>query len=209
MRLIAFCVRHAVPVIVGVLLALLFGFISIFEIPRQLTPTVEVPVINVGVRYLGAAPEEIEKEVVDKIEDQLQAVEGVRELTSESRENRANVRLEFDWGTSTTLAGVDVINKLNLVGDLPDEADDPVIAFGEQEGHPICFIALRSEQSADELRDYAVDTLRPYLKRVEGVSSVDVYGGRERQVEVTFDPYQLAAYQLTPREHARRAHRRG
>jgi len=200
MRLIAFCVRHAVPVVVGVLLALLFGFIAIVGIPRQLTPTVEVPVINVGVRYLGAAPEEIEKEIVDKIEDQLQAVEGVRELTSESRENQANVRLEFDWGTSTTLAGVDVINKLSLVGDLPDEADDPVISFGEQEGHPICFIALRSEQSADELRDYAVDALRPYLKRVEGVSSVDVYGGRERQVEVTFDPYQLAAYQLTPRD---------
>ena len=198
MRLIAFCVQHAVPVLVGVLLALLFGAIAMVGIPRQLTPTVEVPVIGVGVRYLGAAPEEIEKEIVDEIEDQLNAVDGVRELTSEARENEANLRLEFDWGTDTTLAGVDVINKLNLVSNLPDEADDPVVSFGEREGHPICFIALRSRQSADTLRDFAVDVLQPYLKRVAGVSTVEVYGGRERHVEAVFDPYRLAAYQLTP-----------
>jgi len=200
MRLIEFCIRHAVPVIVGVLLALLFGGIAIVGIPRQLTPTVEVPVVGVEVRYLGAAPAEIEKEVVDKLEEQLNAVEGVRELTSECRENQANVRLEFDWGTSTTLSGVDVTNKLAVVRDLPDEADEPVVSFGEREGHPVCFIALRTgeDRSADDLRDYAVDVLQPYMKRVAGVSSVEVYGGRERQVEAVFDPVQLAAHRLTP-----------
>ncbi len=200
MRLIEFCVRHAVPVIVAVLLASLFGVIAIVGIPRELTPTVEVPVINVSVRYPGAAPQEIEKEIVDKLEEQLNAVEGVRELTSECRENEANTRLEFDWGTSMTLAGVDVINKLSVVKDLPDEADEPVISFGEREGHPVCFILLRTGESlsADDLRDYAVDVLQPYMRRISGVSSVDVYGGRERQVEATFDPVQLAAHGLTP-----------
>jgi HAE1 family hydrophobic/amphiphilic exporter-1 len=204
MNLIRFCVGHAVPVIVAVLLALLFGVIAMFGIPRQLTPTVEVPVIGVQVRYLGAAPEEIEREVVKKIEDQLNAVDGLRELTSSSAENAADIRMEFDWGTDRTLAGVDVINKLNLVRDLPDEADEPIVYFGEPHGYPIAFISLQGEgRTSDDMREYAVDTLQPFLKRVSGVSLVDVYGGRERQVEVTFDPYKLAAYQLTPMDLAR------
>ena len=85
MKLIEFCVRHAVPVIVGVLLAVLFGVVAIEGIPRQLTPTVEVPVIGLTVRYMGAAPQEIEREIVNKLEEQLKAVEGVREMTSQSQ----------------------------------------------------------------------------------------------------------------------------
>ena len=201
MKIIDFCIRHAVPVIVGVLLALLFGVIAIEGIPRQLTPTIEVPIIGVSQRYLGAAPEEIESEIVDKIEEQLNAVDGLREMTSESSDSRASIRLEFDWGTNLDVASIDVINKLNLVSDLPGEADDPVISFGEERAHPICFITLQGTgKTSDDLREFAKDTLQPYLKRISGVSRVDVYGGRERQVEATFDPYKLASFELTPRD---------
>lgn len=201
MKLIELCVKHAVPVIVAMLLAMLFGVIAIVGIPRQLTPTVEVPVIGVTVRYLGAAPEEIESEIVDKIEEQLNAVDGMREMTSESRDSAASIRLEFDWGTNLDVASIDVINKLNIVSELPEEADDPVLFFGEERGHPIAFIALHGKgKTSDDLREFAEDTLQPYLKRVSGVSRVDVYGGRERHVEATFDPYQLAAYRLSPME---------
>ncbi len=199
MRLIELCVQHAVPVLVAVLLAMLFGVIAIVGIPRELTPTVDVPVIGASVRYLGAAPQEIESEIVDKIEEQLNAVDGLREMTSESRDSMASVRLEFDWGTNLDIASIDVINKLNLVSDLPDEADDPVLFFGEERGHPICFLTLTgSGKKSDDLREFAKDTLQPFLKRVPGVSRVEVYGGRERHVEAVFDPYQLASFQLTP-----------
>ena len=199
MNLIGFCVRHAVPVIVAVLLALLFGVIAMVGIPRQLTPEVEAPVIGVTVRYMGAAPQEIEQEIVDKLEKQLNAVEGMREMTSSSQENSASVRLEFDWGTDLDIASIDVINKLNVVRDLPDEADDPVLFFGEQFSHPVCFISLKGKgETSDDLREFAEDVLEPELKRISGVSRVEVYGGRERQVEAAFDPYALASYQLRP-----------
>ena len=201
MNFIAFCVRHAVPVTVGVLLALLFGVIAMFMIPRQLTPTVEVPVVGVTVTYPGAAPQEIESAVVERVEEQLNAVDGLREMTSTSQENAGDIRLEFDWGTDRTLAGVDVSNKLNLVRDLPKDADKPIIYFGERMAHPIAFVSLVGEgKTSDDLRQYAVDVLQPYFKRISGVSRVDVYGGREREVVVTFDPYKLASHHVSPVE---------
>ena len=201
MNFIAFCVRHAVPVTVGILLALLFGLIAMFMIPRQLTPTVEVPVVGVTVVYPGAAPQEIESAVIERVEEQLNAVDGLREMTSTSQENSGDIRLEFDWGTDRTLAGVDVSNKLNLVRDLPKDADKPVIYFGEQFAHPIAFVSLVGEgKTSDDLREYAVDILAPYFKRISGVSKVDVYGGRERHVLVTFDPYKLASHHVSPME---------
>ncbi len=199
MNLIAFCVRHAVPVIVGVLLAVLFGVVSILGIPRQLTPTVELPVIGVTVRYPGAAPQEIEREIVNKVEEQLKAVEGVREMTSQSAENQASISLEFDWGTDLDIASIDVINKLNLVEDLPDDADEPVLFFGQQWEQPISFIAFTGEdRTPEQLREFAEDVLEASFKRIPGVSRVAVFGGRERVVQATYDPYALVAYQLTP-----------
>jgi len=199
MKLIEFCVRHAVPVIVAVLLAVLFGVLSVVEIPRQLTPTVEVPVIGVTVTYRGAAPQEIEREIITKIEEQLNAVEGLREMTSEASEGIGAIRLEFDWGTNLDVASIDVINKLNIVEDLPEEADEPVLFFGERHEHPVGFISLQGKgENSDDLREFAEDVLEPELKRIQGVSRVEVYGGRERIVQATFDAVQLASYRLRP-----------
>jgi HAE1 family hydrophobic/amphiphilic exporter-1 len=201
MNFIAYCVRHAVPVVVGVMLLMLFGVIAMFEIPRQLTPTVEVPVVGVTVTWPGAAPQEMESAIVERIEEQLNAVDGVREMTSSSQENSADIQLEFDWGTDRALSGVDVNNKLNLVRDLPKDADKPVIYFGERMAHPIAFISLvGGEKTAGDLRQYAQDVLQPYFKRISGVSRVDIYGGRESCVEVAFDPYKLASHHVTPME---------
>jgi hydrophobic/amphiphilic exporter-1 (mainly G- bacteria), HAE1 family len=201
MNFIGFCVRHPVPVIVGVVLIILFGVISIFQIPRQLTPTVEVPVVGVSVVWPGAAPQDMESSIVERIEEQLNAVDGMREMTSTSTDSMADIRLEFDWGTDRTLAGVDVINKLNLVRDLPKDSLKPTIFMGERFAHPICFISLVGEgQNSDQLRQYAVDNLQSYFKRISGVSRVDVYGGRERHALVTFDPHKLAAYHISPAE---------
>ena len=199
MKFIEFCVHHAVPVIVGVLLAVLFGVLAMLWIPRQLTPTVEIPVIGLTVTYLGAAPQIIEQDVVEKIEEQLKAVEGYREMTSTSQENYGTIQLEFEWGTNLDVASIDVINKLSVVQDLPQDMEEPVLYFGQQWAQPVAFIALTGlGLTADQLREIAEDEFEAEFKKIEGVSRVAVYGGRERHVEAVFDPYKLAAYQLTP-----------
>ena len=84
MKLIEFCVRYPVKVMVGVLLALLFGTIALFRLPVQMIPTVDRPEITVGTEYRGAAPLEVEREITDRLEEKLNAVESLREITSTS-----------------------------------------------------------------------------------------------------------------------------
>ncbi|MGH2668815.1 MAG: efflux RND transporter permease subunit, partial [bacterium] len=100
MKLVDFCIRYPVTVIVGVLLALLFGVISLFRLPLQMTPTVERPEISVETVYRGAAPQEVEHEIVDRQEEKLTSVQNLREMVSTSSEGRGVITLRFDWGVN-------------------------------------------------------------------------------------------------------------
>ena len=127
MKIIHACVRYPVTTMVGVILAVLFGVISLYRIPVQMTPTVDRPVITVETAYKGAAPLEVEEEVSNRLEEKLTSVEGLTQMTSSSEEDRSRVILEFDWGTNKDIARLDVSEKLGLVKDFPIDADRPSI----------------------------------------------------------------------------------
>ena len=118
----------------SVLLALLFSVLAYRRIPVQLKPSVENPVITVSTVYRGASPVEVEQQVTRKVEDLLQAVDGLDEITSASLEGQSQVRLEYRWGVDKDRAVVDVINKLSELEDLPPDAEQPVVALTSQEG---------------------------------------------------------------------------
>lgn len=86
-------VRNPVKVIVGVILVALFGGIALYKMPMQLTPDVEIPTITVETRWPGASPQEVEKEIVQEQEEQLQSVEGLQKLTSESMDSMGRIIL--------------------------------------------------------------------------------------------------------------------
>ena len=86
MKLIEASVRYPVSVLVGAILALLFGVLAVFDIPLQMTPTVDRPVISVKTTWTGASPREVEEEITDKLEEKLNSVEGVYRITSSSSE---------------------------------------------------------------------------------------------------------------------------
>ena len=127
MGFIDFCINRPVSVIVGILLIVLFGVISITKIPVQLTPDVVRPEITVKVKWLGAGPEEIERDIVQKLEEQLKGLEGLVEMTSESKDTNGQILLSFQTGTEINAALVKVSNKINQVKDYPPNADRPVI----------------------------------------------------------------------------------
>ncbi|MFQ5894584.1 MAG: efflux RND transporter permease subunit, partial [Nitrospinota bacterium] len=194
MRIIAFCVRNPVTVMVGVILALLFGAISLASIPMQMTPTVDRPVITVSTEYKGAAPLEVEEEVTKRQEEKLNSVEGLSEMTSVSREDRSSVVLWFDWGANKDIARLDVSEKLALVRRLPDDAERPVIrAVNSDEETPIAWVVVRSRRPINEVREEVDDVIRPRLERLPGVGTVWRFGGQERQVRVTLDYAALSA----------------
>ncbi|HJP13399.1 MAG TPA: efflux RND transporter permease subunit, partial [Nitrospinota bacterium] len=127
MNIPKWCVRYPVTTMVGVILALLFGGISLSRIPVQMKPTIDRPVITVETKYKGAAPLEVEEEVTEPTEQKLTSVEGLTKMTSKSEEGRSKVILEFDWGTDKDVARLDVSEKMGLVRDLPDDTDRPTI----------------------------------------------------------------------------------
>jgi HAE1 family hydrophobic/amphiphilic exporter-1 len=196
--LIRWCVRYPVSVTVGMILAAIFGTISLYRIPLQMTPTVDRPEITVETEYRGAAPQEVEQEVTDRQEERLNSVEALSKITSTSTEGRSRIVLKFDWGTNKDLARLDVSEKLDLVRDLPDDAEAPVIqAVNSDEETPIAWITVVTSRPINEVREEVEDVAKARLERVEGVGTVWLFGGQEREVRVFLDPARLAARSLT------------
>ncbi|MFQ6110703.1 MAG: efflux RND transporter permease subunit, partial [Nitrospinota bacterium] len=201
MKLVEFCLKNPVTVTVGIILALLFGGIALFRIPLQMTPTVDRPEITVETIYPGASPREVEEEIVDRQEEQLNAVENLREMTSTSFDGRASVVLKFDWGTNKDIARLDVSEKLNLVKEIPEDAEEPVIrAVNSDEARPVAWIIMRTSRNINEVRPEAEDVIKPHLERVKGVGSVWMFGGQEREVRVALDHRALAARGISIRQ---------
>jgi HAE1 family hydrophobic/amphiphilic exporter-1 len=180
------------------ILVTLFGVISLYRIPLQMTPTVDRPEITVETDYFGAAPQEVEQEITNRQEERLNSVEALAEITSTSSEGRSRVVLKFDWGTNKDLARLDVSEKLDLVQDVPDEAEAPVIrAVNSDEEAPIAWIAVATSRPINQVREEVEDVAKARLERVAGVGAVWLFGGQEREVRVYLDPAQLAARDLT------------
>ncbi len=202
MNLIRTCLNRPVGVSVGVLLLCLFGLLSLLAIPIQLTPNVDTPVIKVSTAWPGANPQEVESEIVDRQEEQLRSVKGLRKMTSSALDNSADVTLEFYADTKIDAAARDVNDKLRQVTGYPPEVEEPTISLGDAEISTIVawLILYGSGDDDDEvrkLRDFAEDFIQPYLDRVRGVSSTSIYGGFERELQIRVDAGQLAARGLT------------
>ena len=196
MDLIRIAISKPVAVTVGVFLTILFGVLSVTQIPVQLTPIVDSTVITVQTFWEGASPQEVEQEIVEKQEDKLKGIEGLRKMSSQSQQDNATISLEFFVGTDKDAALRDVSDKLREVPSYPDGVDEPVIAASDPRNRDyIAWIIFESSVDLFDVRslqDFAEDNIKPALERVEGVSEVNVLGGREREVQVRFDPVRLA-----------------
>lgn len=201
MQLVATSIRKPVSVAVGVLLIALFGLISFFSIPIQLTPTVDRPRITVETTWRGASPQEVESEIVDEQEDQLKSLDQLIRMTSESRDGSGSVILEFEVGTDIDAALLKVSNKLNQVAEYPTEADRPVISNVDIRANAIAWFILRPKPGNPvniyHLRDFTEDFIKPRIERVQGVASSNIFGGQDRELRVQVDPFALTARGIT------------
>jgi HAE1 family hydrophobic/amphiphilic exporter-1 len=203
LNLIRLCLTRPVAVSVGVLLVVLFGLLSLFAIPVQLTPNVDVTVVTVQTSWPGASPLEVEQEIIDRQEEMLQSVQGVTDMTSSASDNSATVTLEFSPDVDKDTALRDVTDKLRQVSNYPLQVEQPTVAAADASiDSPIAWLILRNEvdptgRQTRELRDFADDFIKPYLERVPGVASVSIYGGLEREMKVKVDAGALAARGLT------------
>ena len=194
-------VQLPVTVTVGAVLIVLFGILSLFRVPVQLIPDVEKPKITVRTVWTGASPEEIEKEIIIPQEDKLKSIEGLLEMESDSKDSLGNVILTFKIGTNIDGALLRVSNKLNLVPDYPERADKPIILTAAEEKRGIAYFILtkKSGDTSEVLfqKTYAENFIKPRLERIPGVALIQVFGGRERELQVILKPDSLAFYRLT------------
>ncbi|MBW1768548.1 MAG: efflux RND transporter permease subunit, partial [Deltaproteobacteria bacterium] len=201
MGIIDRAVQLPVTVTVGAVLIVLFGILSLFRVPIQLIPDVEKPKITVRTVWPGASPEEIEKEIIIPQEDKLKSIEGLLEMKSDSKDSLGNVILTFKIGTNIDGALLRVSNKLNLVPNYPERAEKPIILTAAEEKRGIAYFILKkkSGDTSEVLfqRTYAENFIKPRLERIPGVALIQVFGGRERELQVILKPDALALYRLT------------
>ncbi|MFD5226931.1 efflux RND transporter permease subunit [Streptomyces qaidamensis] len=179
------------------IIALVFGAIAIPQLKQQLLPTIELPMVSVLAPYQGASPDVVEKQVVEPIEDALEAVDGISGVTSTASEGNAVIMASFDYGNGTEQLVADVQQAVNRARvQLPDDVDPQVVA-GSTDDIPTVVLAVTSGRDQQALADQLDKTVVPDLKSIDGVGQVTVDGVRDLQVTVTPDDAKLAKAGLT------------
>ncbi|NIZ41131.1 efflux RND transporter permease subunit [Entomospira entomophila] len=203
MSMVKTLINKPVSVVVLSSLVLIISLFMLTLIPQELTPEMDFPTISVITRYIGAGPEEVESGITEILESAFLSISGVTEITSTSSENVSRVSINFDWDRDLDAATNDIRDKIDLVrNSLPEDADNPVI-FRLNINTMIPVISMRLsglDMSGEELKAIAEDSVVPYIEQLNGVASVDLFGGRERQVRVEVIQNRLEAYNITMNE---------
>jgi multidrug efflux pump subunit AcrB len=190
---------NPVAVVVAVLLATLFGLISLGRLPIQLTPEVEKPQISITTVWRAAAPEEIEAEIVEPQEDVLRGLPGMTELQAKAQRGQGQITVSFAVETDLRRALLEILNRLNRVPRYPADAEEPIISSVGGDSRPIAWFILKpsadntSGRDIASYQDYIEEVVQTRFERVPGVALSEVRGGRENEVRITFDPYKAAS----------------
>ena len=198
MKITDVCIRN--PVLAWMLMAatVVFGLVAFSRIGISQFPDVDFPNINVRVTWEGAAPEAVESEVVEELEEELSQVEGVKSITSTSRQGLADITVELDLGRNVDLALQDVQTKVSHAQRrLPVDIDPPVISKSNPEDSPIMWIGLSGPYSRQVLADYARYRLQEKLQTIPGVGEVMMGGYLDRNIRIWVDAAKLTARGLT------------
>ncbi|MEW6989863.1 efflux RND transporter permease subunit [Colwelliaceae bacterium 6441] len=201
MTLTAASLKNPTAVIVAVLLITLFGAISLFKLPIQLTPDISKPQIVISTNWRAAAPEEIEAEIIERQEDVLKGLQNLELLESSSSQGSGSITLRYKTGVNLQRALIDVMNALNQVPNYPPDATEPIIAVGGASTfEAIAWLALKplddNNNDIVSYQDYTEEVIQTRLERVEGVSQTNAFGGLSSELRITFDPYKAATLGL-------------
>jgi hydrophobic/amphiphilic exporter-1 (mainly G- bacteria), HAE1 family len=194
-------IRQPIFVSMLMLLFLVLGFLGYNTMPVNLLPDIETGVVTVSVTYPGANQETIAEQVAKPIEDQLATISGVNEISSNSSEGRTVISVQFDTEIDTVLAAQDVREKVTAIRDqLPLDIEEPVYERVDPNGAPILTLAVTGAEGQDgrALRTLIDQQIVPRIQRGEGVGSVTLSGGLERQINVDLNLQRLQALRILP-----------
>lgn len=192
-------IKRPLLIIVIFFTLILFGFLSYKSLNYNLLPKFEANVISVSTTYRGASAEEIQSTITRPIEDAVSSIEGVDHINSSSMQGVSSVVIQLKSGISTVTAQLDAERRINkMKATLPDDADDPVVNRFNSEELPVLRLSASANISSTQLYDLVEQQIKPILSNVDGVGSINLIGGNEREIQVNLDMDKLSAYGLSP-----------
>lgn len=198
MQLTQASLKNRVAVAVAVLLVAIFGYISLTKLPIQLAPNVERPAIGINTSWRGAAPQEMEAEILEPQEKVFQGLPGLTQMSSSASPGSSSIVLEFAADMDMQRALVEVINRLNQVPSYPVDATEPRVNLGASRfgGNPIAWFAFKPDDNNHKdiatYQDFINDNVVPRVEQISGVTAVRSFGGRPYELRITFDPFKAA-----------------
>ncbi len=186
-----------------VLIVSVLGVLAALRIPVQMIPDLDVRVISVRTSWPGATPQDVEKEILIEQEEYLRNLPNLSRIIATAESGRAEIELEFPFGTDTTEMLIRVNNAISQVPSYPENVDEPRIYASSFSSNSFMFFSITPLEGnprkleLDLMLDYIEDNIKPRLARVTGVSEVDVRGGAERQIQILVDPARLAQRNLS------------
>ena len=192
------CVQRPVFAWVLMLVFIVLGVVGYSRLGVDQFPNVDIPIVVVTTTLEGASPEEIETDLTDKIEGAVNTISGIDEMTSTSSEGVSQVIISFKLEKDIDVAINDVRDKINVVTrDLPKGIDPPVVTKVDPGATPVVLLGLRGNLPIRELSELGDKKVRRQIETINGVGSVTLVGGRQRQINISLNPITLRAENIT------------
>jgi len=198
MRISDFSIKRKITTIMIVLLVVLLGFISLSRLSIDLLPTINFPGAAIVTEYSGVSPEEVESLVTRPLENAISTVTNIKAITSTSNSGQSVIVAEFNWGTDMDFAALDMREKIDMVsGFLPDDAGEPIIFQFDPSMIPIVQYGVSNGKDLAELKREVEEDVIPELERLEGVASVTLVGGLDKQILIELDQNKIDNYGIS------------
>ena len=190
-----------IAVIALIFLSILFGYVALQNIPIQMTPDIEKPIYQVRVNWPGASPADVDREIVNRLEQELSSLNGIEELSSQSRTGRATITLTYSLEQDMDKALILLLNKLSGVTGLPNDSKTPTIRTSNSDDSPIARLALLVRDGykidLESLGKFVESDIVQPLGRTKGVSEVTFNGGGKREMRILVDPEKMVRFKIT------------
>ncbi|MBF0224157.1 MAG: efflux RND transporter permease subunit [Desulfobacterales bacterium] len=198
MNIANFSVKRPVLTIMVYLIIIIIGGISLSRLSIDLMPDITYPTLSVSTGYENAGPEEVEELITRPIEEAVTAVPGVEEVNSVSSEGQSSVRVSFAWGTDLDAAANDIRDRLDrVISHLPEDAERPSLRKFDLASFPILILGVASNLDPITVRKIIDNQIKNRIERIDGVASLDIRGGVNRQINVNLNPAKINALGLS------------
>lgn len=198
MNLTKYSIDHPIGICMVVAFFVVLGLFSFYRIGVELLPSLNTPYVTVTVSYPGANADSVEQQVVKPIEDALSSVSNVKHMNSTASYGQARITLELDFSANADAAAIDATKKVNAIrGKLPDGIDEPVVIKRDINATPIMFVAVQSNKSLDDIYSKTENDFENVIQQADGVSEIELNGGRDKEIAVEVDKNKLVHYDMT------------